>query len=54
MVAAEIMRSVYQALLRRMKADGFRVFEREYRLNRFEKCGRVAAQLLRVSLNARP
>ena len=34
MVAAEIMRSVYQALLRRMKADGFRVFEKEYRLTR--------------------
>jgi len=53
MVAAEIMRSVYQALLRRMKADGFRVFEKEYRLNRLEKSGHVAAQLLRVCLNAR-
>ena len=53
MVAAEIMRSVYQALLRRMKADGFRVFDKEYRLSRLEKSGRVAAQLLRVSLNAR-
>jgi phytoene synthase len=53
MVAAEIMRSVYQALLRRMKADGFRVFEKEYRLTRLEKSGRVAAQLLRVCLNAR-
>ena len=53
MVAAEIMRSVYQALLRRMKADGFRVFEKEYRLSRLEKGGRVAAQLLRVCLNAR-
>jgi phytoene synthase len=53
MVAAEIMRSVYQALLRRMKADGFRVFEREYRLTRLEKSGRVAAQLLRLCLNAR-
>jgi 15-cis-phytoene synthase len=53
MVAAEIMRSVYQALLRRMKADSFRVFEREYRLTRLEKSGRVAAQLLRVCLNAR-
>ncbi len=53
MVAAEIMRSVYQALLRRMKAGGFRVFEREYRLSRLEKSGRVAAQLLRVCLNAR-
>ena len=53
MVAAEIMRSVYQALLRRMKADGFRVFEKEYRLTRLEKSGRVAAQLFRVCLNAR-
>ncbi len=53
MVAAEIMRSVYQALLRRMKADGFRVFEKEYRLTRLEKSGRVAVQLLRVCVNAR-
>jgi phytoene synthase len=53
MVAAEIMRSVYQALLRRMKADGFRVFEKEYRLTRLEKSGRVAAELFRVCLNAR-
>ena len=53
MVAAEIMRSVYQALLRRMKTDGFRVFEKEYRLTRLEKGGRIAAQLLRVCLNAR-
>ena len=53
MVAAEIMRSVYQALLRRMKADGFRVFEKEYRLSRLEKSGRVVAQLLRGFLNAR-
>jgi phytoene synthase len=53
MVAAEIMRSVYQALLRRMKTDGFRVFEKEYRLTRLEKSGRIAAQLLRVCLNAR-
>jgi len=53
MVAAEIMRSVYQALLRRIRADGFRVFEKEYRLSRLEKSGRVAAQLLRVCLNAR-
>lgn len=53
MVAAEIMRSVYQSLLRRMKKDGFRVFDKEYRLSRLEKSGRVAAQLLRVCLNAR-
>jgi phytoene synthase len=53
MVAAEIMRSVYQSLLRRMKADGFRPFEKEYRLTRLEKSGHVAAQLLRVCLNRR-
>jgi 15-cis-phytoene synthase len=53
MVAAEIMRSVYQSLLRRMKRDGFRVFEKKYRLTRLEKSGCVAAQLLRVCLNAR-
>ena len=51
MVAAEIMRSVYHTLLQRMKRDGFRVFEKEYRLTRLEKSGRVAAQLLRVCLN---
>ncbi len=47
MVAAEIMASVYRTLLERMKSDGFRVFEKEYRLNKIEKAGRVAAKLLR-------
>ena len=47
MVPAEIMRSVYQALLRQMKLDNFRVFERNYRLNKLEKAGRVTAQLLK-------
>ena len=37
MVAAEIMASVYHALLRRMKADRFRVFEKEYRLSQDRK-----------------
>ena len=53
MVAAEIMASVYHALLRRMKADRFRVFDKEYRLSKIEKSGRVAGQLLRLCLNAR-
>jgi 15-cis-phytoene synthase len=53
MVAAEIMASVYQALLRRMKSDRFRVFDKEYRLSKIEKSGRVAGQLLRLCLNAR-
>jgi phytoene synthase len=53
MVAAEIMASVYHALLRRIKADRFRVFDKEYRLSKIEKSGRVAGQLLRLCLNAR-
>ena len=47
MVAAQIMASVYQALLTRMKNDRFRVFEKEYRLTKLEKAGRIAAQLLK-------
>jgi hypothetical protein len=53
MVAAEIMASVYHALLRRMKTDRFRVFEKEYKLSKIEKSGRVAGQLLRLCLNAK-
>jgi phytoene synthase len=53
MVAAEIMASVYHALLKRMKADRFRVFDKEYRLSKIEKGGRIAGQLLRLCLNAR-
>jgi phytoene synthase len=53
MVAAEIMASVYHALLRRMRVDKFRVFDKEYRLSKIEKSGRVAGQLLRLCLNAR-
>jgi 15-cis-phytoene synthase len=53
MVAAEIMASVYHALLRRMEKDRFRVFDKEYRLSKIQKGGRVAGQLLRLCLNAR-
>ena len=47
MVAAEIMASVYHALLQRMERDGFRVFEKDYVLNKLEKAGRVLTQLLK-------
>lgn len=47
MIPAEIMRSVYEGLLARIRADGFRVFETAYRLNKVQKAGRVAAQLLK-------
>jgi len=48
MVAAEIMASIYRGLLRRMELDKFRVFEKEYGLNKLEKAGRIAAQLLKL------
>jgi phytoene synthase len=48
MVAAEIMASVYRGLLRRIELDKFHVFEKEYRLSKMEKAGRIAAQLLKV------
>jgi phytoene synthase len=48
MVAAEIMGSVYRGLLRRMELDKFRVFEKEYRLSKLEKIGRIAGQLLKT------
>jgi len=47
MVAAEIMGSVYRGLLRQMELDKFRVFGKEYRLNKLEKAGRIVAQLLK-------
>src|SRR6266568_8693616 len=47
MVAAEIMASIYRGLLRQMGLDKFRVFEKEYRLNKLEKAGRIGAQLLK-------
>src|SRR5213595_3002084 len=47
MVPAEIMSSIYRGLLRRMELDKFRVFEKEYRLSRLEKAGRIATQFLK-------
>ena len=47
MAPAQIMGSIYRGLLRKMELDKFRVFEREYRLNRFEKAARIAMQLLK-------
>ena len=51
MVAAEIMGSVYRGLLRKMELDGFRVFEKEYRLSEAEKVCRVLAQLFKSLRN---
>jgi phytoene synthase len=51
MAPAEIMASIYRALLRRIELDKFRVFEKEYRLSKPEKAGRVTAQLFKSFLN---
>jgi 15-cis-phytoene synthase len=51
MAPAEIMASVYRGLLRRIELDKFHVFEKEYRLSKMEKAGRIAAQLFKSFLN---
>ena len=45
MIAAEIMGAVYRNLLRKMEMDKFRIFEKEYRLGKLAKMGRIVAQL---------
>lgn len=47
MVAAEIMRGIYSRLLERMRRDGFRVFDRRYRLSRAIKAAIVAREIWR-------
>ena len=47
MVAAEIMSAIYFALLRRMRADSFRVFDRHYELSKPAKLFHVSRQLLK-------
>src|SRR5438067_4741088 len=45
MIAAEIMGAVYRGLLHKMEKDKFHIFDREYRLSKLEKMGRIVAQL---------
>jgi phytoene synthase len=47
MVAAQIMASIYCGLLVRIERDGFRVFEKQYRLSRLEKARRIVGELLK-------
>jgi phytoene synthase len=47
MVAAEIMRGIYSRLLEKMRRDGFRVFDRRYRLSRAGKMAIVAREMWR-------
>jgi phytoene synthase len=53
MTPAEIMASIYRGLLRRIELDKFRVFEKDYRLSKMEKAGRIAAELFKAFLNVR-
>ncbi len=46
MISAEIMASIYHALLRQMVRDRFRVFERSYGLGKLAKLFHVSRQLL--------
>ena len=48
MVGAQIMASIYRALLRQMERDRFRVFERNYGLSKFAKFLHVTRHLLKL------
>ncbi len=48
LVPAEIMRSIYQALLEKMKRDGFKVFDRRYSLSKARKMAIFSKHLLRL------
>jgi phytoene synthase len=50
MAAAEMMRITYKHLLTRMERDGFRVFEKEYRLNKISKAGLAATSVVKSRL----
>lgn len=48
MVSAQIMTSIYHALLRQMEQDRFRVFERDYGLSKPAKMWHITRQLLKL------
>lgn len=45
-VATETMRDTYRAILEKMRADQFRVFEKRYRLGRLHKVGILTRRML--------
>jgi 15-cis-phytoene synthase len=51
MAPAELMASIYRALLRRIELDNFRVFEKEYHLSNLEKAGQITAHWFKSILN---
>ena len=48
MIGAQIMASIYHALLRQMEQDRFRVFSRQYGLSKLVKFLHVGRQLLKL------
>jgi phytoene synthase len=48
MIGAQIMASIYYALLRQMERDRFRVFDRQYGLSKLAKFLHVGRQLLKL------
>ena len=48
LVPAEIMRSIYQPLLEKMRKDGFKVFDRRYKLSKARKMAIFSKHLLRL------
>jgi phytoene synthase len=53
LMAAEIMRSLYQRLLEKMEEDDFRVFDRRYRLSKARKLGTLIMHGLRTRFSDR-
>ncbi|MGE5207922.1 MAG: phytoene/squalene synthase family protein [Alphaproteobacteria bacterium] len=51
MAPAELMGSIYRALLRRIELDKFRIFEKEYGLSSLEKAGQITAHWFKSFLN---
>jgi phytoene synthase len=50
LVASDIMRRTYEKILTRMEADGFRVYERRYRLSKGEKLWILVSGYVRNAL----
>jgi phytoene synthase len=47
MRSAELMRAIYSRILARMKADGYRVLEKRYRLSKLEMVWRLVMAMIR-------
>jgi phytoene synthase len=52
LVPAEIMRSIYQTLLEKMKRDNFKIFNQRYRLSKARKMAIFSKHLLRLGPTA--